>query len=100
GEFGLQHLDGDPAMMLEVLSEIDRRHPPAAELTLDRVAGGEGGLQAGEKVGHAETQEVRDHSIIGSARGRARGRFATGGRARESPQNGRTGSGRATPRSA
>jgi len=47
GELGLQHLDSDPAMMLEVLSEIDRRHPPATELALDRVAVGEGGLQAG-----------------------------------------------------
>src|SRR2546422_731022 len=37
GELGLQHLDSDPAMMLEVLSEIDRRHPAAPQLTLDRL---------------------------------------------------------------
>jgi len=51
GELRLQHLDGDFAMVLQVLGEVDRRHPPAAELALDCVAVGEGGLQTIEQIG-------------------------------------------------
>src|SRR2546427_659760 len=51
GQLGLQDLNGDLAVVLPVLSEVDRRHPPAAELALDRVAVGEGGLQTSEQVG-------------------------------------------------
>ncbi len=49
-ELGLQHLDGDFAMVLQVLGEVDRRHAAAAEFTLDRVAVGKRGLQSGEQV--------------------------------------------------
>ena len=41
-ELGVQHLDGDLAVVLEVLREIDRRHAARAELALDRVAIGKG----------------------------------------------------------
>jgi hypothetical protein len=37
--------------VLEVLGEVDRSHPPAADLTLDRVLVCQGGLQAGGQVG-------------------------------------------------
>ena len=47
-----QHLDRDPATMLQVLSEVHRRHPTPPELTLYRVTPGEGGLKAGGRVGH------------------------------------------------
>ncbi len=50
-ELGAQHLDGDGAVMLQVLGEVDRRHPAPTELALDRVAVGEGGLQTSEQVG-------------------------------------------------
>src|SRR2546422_9511632 len=43
-------------MVLQVLGEVDRRHPAAAELTLDSVALGEGSVRAGEEVGQAATR--------------------------------------------
>ena len=46
GEILAQHLDRHLAMMLEVLGEIDRRHPALAELALDRDSGRPGGRQA------------------------------------------------------
>ena len=38
----VQHLESDGAVVLQVSPEIDGRHPPAAELTLDRVTTREG----------------------------------------------------------
>ena len=35
GEFGLEHLDRDVAVVLEVVGEIDRRHAAGAEFALD-----------------------------------------------------------------
>src|SRR6185437_14957255 len=52
GELGLQDLDGDATLVLQVLSQIDRCHPAAAELVLDRVAPGQGGSEARQGVGH------------------------------------------------
>ena len=49
-ELGVQHLDRDLPVVLQVGREIDGGHPAAAELTLDRVAPGEGRLQTGERV--------------------------------------------------
>jgi len=40
GKLGLEHLDGYFAMVLQVLGEVDRRHPAVAELALDCVAVG------------------------------------------------------------
>ena len=42
---GLQDLDGDLAMVPEIVGEIDRGHSPAAQLPLNAVAVGEGGLE-------------------------------------------------------
>ena len=44
-ELGLQDFDSDATMVLPVVGHVDRRHPPAAEFALDRVAPGEGGLK-------------------------------------------------------
>ena len=46
-ELGLQDLEGHSAMVLEVSGEVHRRHSPTAELALDRVVPGKGGLHAG-----------------------------------------------------
>ena len=46
GELGLQHLERDVAIMLEIVREIYRRHAAGAELALDLVAAGEGGVEA------------------------------------------------------
>ena len=52
GELRPQHLYRDFAVVLEVLGQIDRGHAPAAELALQRVAGGQCRLQAFKVVGH------------------------------------------------
>ena len=36
-ELGVEKLEGDEALMLDVAREIDRRHPAAAELSLDAI---------------------------------------------------------------
>jgi hypothetical protein len=41
----VQHLEGDRALVLEVPGEIHRSHAAPAELALDRVAVGQGGLE-------------------------------------------------------
>ena len=53
GQIRVEDLEGDKTVVLQVTGEIDRRHPAAAELALDRVAAGEGGLQVAELVGQA-----------------------------------------------
>ena len=52
GELGMQHLDGDLAVVLEVLRQVDGGHAAPAELALDQVAVGQGGGEAGKGVGH------------------------------------------------
>ena len=44
-EFGPEDLEGDGAIVLDVVGEIDRRHAAGTELTLQAVAVGEGGGQ-------------------------------------------------------
>ena len=58
GEFGPQHLDGDLAVVLQVLGEVDRGHAARANLPLDGVAVGEGGGEAGELVGHGRIMNI------------------------------------------
>jgi hypothetical protein len=53
GNLGPKHFDGYCAVVFLVLCEVDRRHPPAAELALDRVAVAEGSFQTSEQVGQA-----------------------------------------------
>ena len=48
GEFGLQDLDRDLAIVLEVLGEVHRGHAARAQLALEAVAVGEGGGQASD----------------------------------------------------
>jgi hypothetical protein len=50
-ELRTQDLDRDTAIELQVLGEVDRRHPAMPQLALDRVAFGERSFQAGELVG-------------------------------------------------
>ena len=38
GELGVEHLERDRPVVLEVAREVHRGHAPAAELALDRVA--------------------------------------------------------------
>ena len=52
-EVGAEHLDGDLALVAEVVGEVDRGHAALAELALDAVAVGENGAEALDGVGHA-----------------------------------------------
>ena len=50
--FGVQHLEGDGAVVLDVLGQEDRGHPPATQLALEDVAGAQAFLELGAQVGH------------------------------------------------
>ncbi len=40
------------AVVLQILGQVDRRHPTATEFALDGVAAGEGGFEAVEGIRH------------------------------------------------
>jgi hypothetical protein len=42
GELGVKYLDRDGAAVTEVLCQVDRGHPPASKLALERVAAAQG----------------------------------------------------------
>ena len=44
--FGPQHLQRDVAVVSLVARKVNRRHPAATDLPLDRVAAREGGVEA------------------------------------------------------
>ena len=50
GQLRAQDLDGDLAVVLEVLRQVHRGHAALAQLPLDAVAVGEGG---GERIGRS-----------------------------------------------
>src|SRR2546426_3943973 len=84
--------------MLEILGEIDRGHPSAAQLVLDRVTVSQGGLQTGEKIGHVAAQKPSDN-IIGAGTERSQRAPVAAGGVRPAPappparQDGRGGGG-------
>ena len=45
-QFRLEHLERDLPLVLEVIRQVDRRHPALTDLALDTVAALEGGVQA------------------------------------------------------
>jgi hypothetical protein len=51
-ELGLEHLERDASLVLQIVSEIDRRHTPFAELTLDAIATFQGCVQPSDRIGH------------------------------------------------
>jgi hypothetical protein len=51
-ELGVQDLEGDRAVVLEVLGETDGGHAAAAQLALDLVPAGKGSPEAIQQVGH------------------------------------------------
>src|SRR5439155_4402671 len=51
-QFGTEHLDRDAAAVFQVLGQVDRRGAPVAELPVDRVTIGQGGLQTRENLSH------------------------------------------------
>ena len=55
-QFGVEHLYGYLALVLEVVREIDRSHPAGAKLAVEAVAIGQGTLKSGLEVGHVGRQ--------------------------------------------
>jgi len=51
-EVGVEHLDGDLAIMANVVRQVHGRHAALAQLPLDAVAVLEGGGEGGDAVGH------------------------------------------------
>ena len=66
GELRSQDLDGDSAVVPEVLGQVDCRHAARAELALDAVAVGQGGGETSDGIGHGP------HETCGSVRPVAR----------------------------
>jgi hypothetical protein len=52
GQLRPQNFQGDGAVVLEIVRQVDRSHAARAELTLDTVAVGEGGGEALGGIGH------------------------------------------------
>ena len=52
GDVGAEDLDGNRALVLEVMGEVDPCHPTLAQLPLESVAGSESRLETVERVGH------------------------------------------------
>jgi hypothetical protein len=52
GQLGLEHLQRDLALVLEVIGQVDGRHPALTQLTRDGVAAFEGRVQASDWIGH------------------------------------------------
>ena len=60
GQFGMHHLDGDRAIVLEVVGQPDRRHASATKLPLNPIVAGKRGLEPGKDIGHAMIGVVMD----------------------------------------
>ena len=54
GELGPEHLEGDAAVVADVLGEVDGRHAGRADLAVEAVAVREGGLETAEELGMGE----------------------------------------------
>ena len=52
GHFGMEDLEGDRPIVLEVVSEEHRRHTATSHLTLEPVGAGESILEQPAEVGH------------------------------------------------
>ncbi len=66
GQLWLQHLERDPAIVLEILRQVDGRHAARAEMTLDPVGAREGGVEA---IGWGGHRPQRCYEPPGTARG-------------------------------
>ena len=66
-QFRPEHLDGDVAVVLEVLRQVDGGHAARAELALEAVAVGEGFGEAGKRVRHQvlpnRVLSLRGHAV-------------------------------------
>ena len=63
GELGQEDLEGDRAVVAEVVRQVDDGHAAAAELALERVAVGEGVAQA-VRHAHGGSRGPRDDCLV------------------------------------
>ena len=63
GEFGVEDLDRDRAIVLEIVREVDGGHAALPELALDAVAVGEGGSESGGGGGHSTLRVSLPHGV-------------------------------------
>ena len=64
GELGAEHLDGDLAVVLEVVGQVDGGHPALSEFALDPVSRAEGTLKLVAQVaGRGSRRVVGDGGI-------------------------------------
>jgi hypothetical protein len=69
GQPGMEHLQGDGSVVLEIAGEMDRGHAAAPELTLERIATAQGLRERGQGVGDGGgSNEERDARICGERR--------------------------------
>ena len=57
GELGVEHLERDRPVVLEIVGEVDRGHAAAPELALERVAVGQGGLEPFQGLGQRDLSD-------------------------------------------
>ena len=62
-EFGVEHLDRDLAVVLDVLRQEDGRHAARPELALDAVPVGNGCLQSIEGFAHGSGMDLGGHAL-------------------------------------
>ena len=77
-QLGVQHFDGDPTVVLQVLGEEYRRHAAPTELTLDRITTGERVTEEFQEVGHERSDHGEDRSLGASPRRDERAVWAVG----------------------
>src|SRR5207248_7123362 len=53
GELRMEQLNGDPALQLEIVSQVHRRHATTADLAGNLIVVRDGGLEASEESGQA-----------------------------------------------
>ena len=66
GDFRPKDLEGDRAVVLEILGEVHPGHPAVAKFALNLVVASEGRLQVSHEVGQRETSQACGNSIIGA----------------------------------
>jgi hypothetical protein len=68
GELGMQDLEGDGAVVLQVARQEDGGHAAAAELAVEAVAVGQVGLESGEQVGQGGRWWGKGQKCAGAGR--------------------------------
>ena len=64
GELGAHDLERDRPVVLQVVGQPDRGHAAAAELALERIAVGQGGLEPFHGVGQPASPGWRPRSLL------------------------------------